>query len=144
MAAAKVKSFDPSKLSLIIAGVAIVGFHEGTYINIKPGSARVAKMVGGDGQTTRVMSTDKTATCEITLAQSSPSNDVLSGLVLLDSLSGLGLTPFLLNDASGRTAVAAAEGWVSESPEVSFAKASVEGRKWVIDLGDTDFFVGGN
>lgn len=142
--AQKVRTYDPKKNSVIINGVALIGFHEGTYITIKPGSARVTKMVGGDGAVARVMSTDRSATLEVTLQQTSPSNDFLSALELADAVTGAGLATFLHRDASGRTLVAAPECWVGESPELGYGKNTIEGRKWVIDIADCDYFVGGN
>ncbi len=79
----------------------------------------------------------------ITLAQTSPSNDVLSGFMLLDETKGAGVVPIICKDNSGRSTFFAATGWVQQPPEVEFGKEITE-REWVFDCTDLDIFVGGN
>jgi len=79
----------------------------------------------------------------LTLAQTSPSNDVLSGIAQADRLTNSGVVPVLIQDFSGRSVHVSAFGWVRRVPSAEFGK-EISNREWVLDLADYDPFVGGN
>ncbi|MEM3318264.1 MAG: phage protein, partial [Thermoplasmatales archaeon] len=83
------------------------------------------------------------ATLTITLAQTSPSNDVLSGIFNLDKLSNQGIVPILIKDMSGNTVIFSATGWIQSFPDMSFGN-EINDRSWIFDLANIDMFIGGN
>jgi hypothetical protein len=137
------KTFSPKETAVIVGSAIISGFADGTYIDAERTSDSFTMSSGADGQVTRVASADKSGTITLTLAQSSPSNDVLSAIALNDENTGTGVVPIAIKDNSGTTTLVAAEGWIRKPANVSFSK-EIETREWVIDCAEVEFFVGGN
>jgi hypothetical protein len=100
-------------------------------------------VVGADGEATRVKSNDRSGRVTITLQQSSPSNDYLSGLAALDELSNTGLVPLYIKDALGTTLVTAATCFVEMVPSAAFGKTAND-REWVLITDNLAIFLGGN
>jgi len=136
-------TYDPKKVVLIVGGVPIGGFADGTFINVMRSEDAFTKVVGADGDTTRSKSNDKSGEMEITLLQTSMSNDVLTGFAMADELQNKGAVPVLLKDLSGTSAFASAFGWVRKLPDSEYGK-EVSERSWTLDLVDLNMFVGGN
>lgn len=139
-----VKTFNFKKVSLVFGAQAIQGYHEGTVISYEPAADSFVKHVGADGEVSRAASNDFSGSITITLAQTSPSNDYLSGIALLDRASGSGVLPCMLRDASGRTLIFSDSAWIRKRPNASMAKGSIEGREWILDLASVDETFGGN
>jgi len=91
----------------------------------------------------RSKSNDKTGELTLTLAQTSPSNDYLSGLAIKDEVSNLGVVPITVKDLSGTSKFASASGWVKKPADAEFAKDLTD-REWVFSLADVDIYNGGN
>ncbi len=138
-----VRTYDPKQVVVLIGGVPVGGFADGTFLNVTRTADTFTKHVGADGNTSRTKSSDRSGEMTITLAQTSPSNDVLSGFALADELSNNGIVPILIKDLSGRTALVSAFGWIRKMPDVEFGK-EVADRAWVFDLADIETFIGGN
>lgn len=138
-----VRTFNPKQVLLSVGGVPISGYSDGTQISVERTEDTFTMTTGADGYTTRVKTNDRTASMTITLAQSSPSNDILSGFAALDELSDSGVVPVLLKDNSGTSLVFSAQCWIRRYPTQDFAK-SISNREWMIDMTDVEMFVGGN
>ena len=138
-----VATFDPKSVIVTIGGVAMSGYADGTFLEIVADQQQFTKVTGADGYTTRVKSNDYGALMTLTLSQSSPSNDVLSGFLALDRASNLGVVPILIKDLSGTTIMFSGTGWIRQFPDVSFAN-EINNRAWQIDLAEADIFIGGN
>ncbi|MEM0173059.1 MAG: phage protein [Sulfolobaceae archaeon] len=119
------------------------GFADGTFLELTSDVEQFTKITGADGFVTRVKSNDYGATLTITLAQTSPSNDVLSGIFNLDKLSNQGIVPILIKDMSGNTVIFSATGWIQSFPDMSFGN-EINDRSWIFDLANIDMFIGGN
>lgn len=74
------KSYDPKKVSAIIAGQFIVGFMDGTFINAEKNEDNVVPHVGAQGDVTFTESSDETGTITFTVKQNSPSLPFLQSL----------------------------------------------------------------
>lgn len=72
--------YDPRQVAVLLNGVEIVGFAEGTMINVERSNPRWSPDVGAKGETTAVRSADDTATATITLKHNSVSNEYLHRL----------------------------------------------------------------
>lgn len=138
-----VKTYDPQQVSLSLGGQIASGFADGTFINIERDEDTFTKVSGADGEVSRAKSANTAALLTLTLAQTSPYNDILSAFAALDELDGSGIVPMILKDGSGRTVASSAAAWIRKPPAAPFGK-EVDNREWAIDLGKTLFFIGGN
>lgn len=138
-----VATFDPASVVVTIGGVPMSGYADGTFLLIQRAVDAWSMVVGADGLTTRVKSNNRSGTMTLTLTQSSPSNDVLSGFANLDELSNAGIVPVLVKDLSGNSVYFSATGWIQRYPDSEFSNI-MSNREWVIALADIDIFVGSN
>lgn len=138
-----VRTYDPKNVVIAIGGVPMSGFADGTFLEIVRDEQAFTKVVGADGYTSRVKSNNRGGTLTLTLLETSPSNDILSGIAALDELSNAGVVPILVKDMSGNSVYFSATGWIQKLPDSAFGK-EVNNRAWVLDLADVDIFVGSN
>lgn len=138
-----VRTYDPSQVVVTVGGVQLSGFADGTAVNIMRSNDAYTKVTGTDGITSRAKSSDKSGELTVTLAQTSPSNDVLSGIAQADELTNAGVVPVIVKDISGRSVYFSGNGWIRKIPDSAFGK-EIDNREWVLDLADMDAFVGGN
>lgn len=138
-----VRTFDPKSVVITIGGVPMSGFADGTFLEITSDTQQFTKVVGADGYTTRVKSNNYGGVMTLTLSQSSPSNDVLSGFLALDRTANAGVVPILIKDMSGSTIIFSGTGWIQQFPDVTFGN-EINNRAWALDLADIDILIGGN
>lgn len=143
MAAGQVATYDPKNLSMIVGGKIIHGFGDGTVIKLSRNEQAFNLKVGVDGEGTRAKSNNRSGKVELTLMQSSASNDDLSAFAQADELSNGGAVPVLFKDNSGRTLATALTAWVQKVPDTEFAK-EVMTRTWVLETDSLVIFIGGN
>lgn len=136
-------TFDPKSVIVTIGGVPMSGYADGTFLEVTADDQQFTKVVGADGFTTRVKSNNYGGVMTLTLAQSSPSNDVLSGFLALDRASNAGVVPILIKDLSGTTIIFSATGWIQQFPDVTFGN-EMNNRAWAFDLADLTLLIGGN
>ena len=137
--------YNPARVLAIVGVVPLQGFGEDTFISIEPMSDSMTSKSGVDGEVSRSIGTDGRHLVTITLMQTSPSNDVLSGLVQVDRLTCGGASfPFKLEDLCGRTLFFAGTAWVKRRPNITFGR-EVSEREWQIETGTpTINIIGGN
>lgn len=138
-----VATFDPKSVLISFGGVPLSGFADGTFLELTADTQQFTKVVGADGFTTRVKSNDYGGVLTLTLSQSSPSNDVLSGFLQLDRTTNTAVLPLLIKDMSGTTLVFAAQAWIQQFPDTAFGN-EINNRAWIFDLADLDLLIGGN
>lgn len=138
-----VKSYDPAEVQVIIAGIKISGFADGTFVTAARKNASFALIVGSDGEGARAKSNDRSATVTVTLLQTSDSNDALSALLNLDELSSDGVGALMIKDNSGRLLLSAETAWIEKPPDAEFAR-EITNRVWVIETNELTGLWGGN
>lgn len=139
-----VKTYDPNNVQIIVGGVAMSGFADGTFINIAYDENLYNKTVGADGEVSRSRTNNRSATVTLTLKQTSSSNDELSALVLADELDNSGAVPLMVKEiGSGRTLLFAQAAWVEKMPDIGYSK-DIEDRAWTLGTSGLTTFVGGN
>ncbi len=138
-----IRSYDPKQVLIIVGGVPMQGFADGSFATIERDEDAFTKIVGSDGEVSRAKSNNKSGLLTLTLHATSPSNDVLSGFASLDELSNSGVVPVFVKDNSGRSVFVSAEGWVRRLPSSEYSN-EITNREWAIDLGVVEFFSGGN
>ena len=138
-----VRTYDPAGVTVSVGGYPIQGFADGTFINVERSADLFSKVVGADGFTSRSKSNDRSGTVTITLKQTSPSNDVLAGIQLLDEVSNQGVVPVMVKDINGNTLVFSESGWIRKAPTIEEGRDLTD-REWAFDCADLDMFAGGN
>lgn len=138
-----VKTYDPKQVSVIVGGKIMSGFSDTTFIKASRNEQAFNLKVGTDGEGTRAKSNNLSGKVEITLMQSSQSNDDLSAFAALDELQNAGVVPLLINDKSGRTVLQATTAWIQKYADVEFAKETST-RTWILETDQFLIFEGGN
>lgn len=137
------KTYDPGLIVVQYGPYLLTGFADGTFVKASRNEDTFKVYVGADGTPARSRSRNKSGTMELTLAQTSPSNDALSAAHAADELLGAGVYPFMIKDLNGTTLVAAAEAWVTKPADVEEGK-EVTGRAWKLETGALTIWPGGN
>lgn len=75
-----VKSYDPEKVNLIVKNVAIVGFADGSIIEVERNEDSIVPYVGTKGEVAFAESADKTGIIKVNLMSTSPSVQFLNSL----------------------------------------------------------------
>lgn len=136
--------YSPKDVILLLGGFYPVdGYSSDTFIRIKKDVKPFDTMKSMDGEMARVYRKDEGYIVEITLAQSSPTNDILSSLYNIDIATQVGKFPLLIKDTKGTTTFFAGTAWVEDIPDVTFAGNLTE-RTWVIGTSEAALNVGGN
>lgn len=139
----EVRTYDPEEVLIIINGVPMSGFGDDSMVSVEREEDTYTKVVGCDGKVSRSRSRNRSGSMTLTLKATSPSNDVLSGIALLDEQKNEGVVPVLIKDMLGTTVITSAFGWIRKMPSPEFGK-EVGDREWEFDLSDVDMFIGGN
>lgn len=138
------KSYNAGQVSMTFGpNILTNGLADGSFVTVTRDEQAYNKKVGTDGTATRSRTNNKAGTVSLRLDQASAVNDILSAIAAADELSGAGILPLTLRDASGRFLAGAESAWIQKLPEAEFDRDSLD-REWVFDCGDLDIFVGGN
>lgn len=138
-----VKTYSPEKVEVIVAGVKIHGFSEGSLVTVARTSDAFTMVVGADGEVGRSFNPDRSGTVTIMLKSDSDSNDFLSALAIADELSLNGTFPILVKDGNGTSLTAADTCWIQKRAEAEHAR-EINDREWVICASRLEQFVGGS
>jgi len=138
-----VATYDPKQIIISIGGIPVSGFTDGTFLQIDRNEPTWNTVVGADGLVTRGKTNNFSGTLTLTLKQSSPSNDVLSGFMAVDEATNQGVFPVLVKDLSGNSIYFAGQAWITQYASSTFDK-NITDRQWVLTLAEADIFVGSN
>lgn len=132
-------------VSILIAGLyKIEGLAENTFVSLTREVKPFDFQRSTDGREgARIYRKDDGYRMEITLAQSSGSNNVLSMLYNVDILTQMGKFPIILKDFSGSTTFFGATCWIEDLPEVDFGN-ELSTRTWSFMCRECTFHIGGN
>jgi len=132
---ASVRTYNPSRIVIIVLGFQITGYADGAFVNITMPSDGITTAVGADGEIARAVNPDRRCTVTITLQQTSPANDFLSSLFNIDILTcGGRVGPILIQDLCGTTIFSASQAWVAKPADLEFSK-EITNRAWAIHTG---------
>ena len=138
------RNYSPSDVTITVAGLySVTGYAEGTFVKITKDTQQVTTIRAMDGTMSRIKSPDTGWRIELTLAQSSSANDILSTLWNVDKVTGMGKFPLMVKDGSGSTMFMAATAWIEEVPDIVFS-GQMETRTWVLRATDVIANIGGN
>lgn len=136
------QTYDPQKVTVSVANITITGYATGSFVKVSRDEDAFVKTVGADGLVARTRNANRAGSIEVTLLQSSPSNDALSALALLDETSGTGVGAAQVKDVSGTSIASAQNAWVKKLPDMERGKELGE-VTWVIDCDLLNVTVGG-
>lgn len=136
-------TYDPKAIIVTIGGIPMSGFSDGTFLQIERAEPTWNTVVGADGLVTRGKTNNFSGTLTLTLKQSSPSNDVLSGFMAVDEATNAGIFPVLVKDLAGNSIYFAGQAWVTQYATSTFDK-NITDRQWVLTMAEADIFVGSN
>ncbi len=134
-------TYDPGQISIVFNDVTISGFMDGTFVSAEREVEDFTKHVGADGLVTRVQSRNRSGTVTLTLTMASPSNEALSAIKQRDEDFRTGVGTLQIKDLNGNTLLTAEKAWLQKWPSVAYG-AEVEGREWMIDCAELQFYVG--
>lgn len=133
------KTYDPARVQINVAGHPISGFMDGRFIDLEPGSPTFEDEIGVDGEPVRWLTYDPLFNLYLDLVQTAEDNAFLSNLRLGDSLSQAILFPVLLVDGSNPadtqpTRMVAPRAWIKTQPAIIYESGSPVGRRWQLRL----------
>lgn len=134
-------TFDPQKVTLVIAGNIISGWGEGSFITASRDEDTWLSVVGSDGRVARARNANKKGIVQFTLLATAPSNAVCSALHNADELTGVPPGAFQLIDQLGTTVLSGDETFFLKPADVEFDK-QVTGRQWTLVVPKLEVFVG--
>lgn len=143
MADLTVRTYDPSKVSIVFGAATLTGFSDGTFVKIKRSGDVFEKKRGADGTVDRIAKSVGDFEVEVTLKQTSPLNAILSGILASDMKSNDGILNLSVTDLSGASLFAASQAWIRKDPDTDYAD-SLGSRTWTFDTGAGANLVGGN
>jgi hypothetical protein len=137
-----VKTFDPARFDLVFGGVIITEYADGTFYAFSQDDNFV-DVRGADGSINRINMNVNDATVEVTVSQTSRTNDALSALHLLDKNTNDGKLPFTAKDNNGVTAVFSPQAYIMKYADHDNGNALAT-RTWTFRLPYAQVIVGGN
>ena len=136
--------YSPSDVTVSIAGIHVVsGFADDTFVSISKDISPFQIQRAMNGDVARLYNHDEGFRMELTLAQSSATNNILSALYNIDAATRIGKFPVFVTDGRGSTEFFALTAWVDRLPDVSFGQA-LSTRTWIIQCTQAAMTVGGN
>lgn len=137
------KTYNPALVIASFKFVNIVGFMDGTFIEVERNEDAFMLHVGADGHATRTRNLNKSGTVKITLVATAATNDVLAAIHQLDELIGGQYGPLQIKDLSGNLKCRATQAWIKKAPKIERAKESGS-VVWEFDCAELEIFAGGN
>jgi len=128
------KLYNPKEVNIVYRGHVIEGpFAADTMVSIAYSEQQFSLAMGAKGGGTRSNTNNLSATITVTLAQSSPSNDVLGDFTLEDVRDSKGIPGSLaVQDASGTGLFNAETAWVQQITPVEYNRETSD-RTWVFE-----------
>lgn len=137
------KNYSPRHILLSAFGQPILNFAPGTFVKLSRRKPSFTLEMGAGGDGTRVGSEDKSGSIEITIMTASPTNDFLSGIMLLDERTMAGHGPFFFKDLNSASVAKAAQAWLTQPAELQYGDEHGS-RVWMLETHDLRMFAGGS
>lgn len=129
---AAVKTYNANQVVVSFAGINMSELGEDEFVRIKRSTPAFGLTMSVDGKGTREQNNDDSATIEVVLMATSKVNVLLTAVHAGDKASknGAGIAPLVIKDLNSDTELhRAPQAWISEEPEVTFARG-VKERVW--------------
>ena len=144
-----VGTYSPEFLDVIISNNVLnhvlTGFADGTFVSIEPFEDRITPTYGAKGEAYRAMHGTRAFTINVTLSQTSHSNDVLTYLLANDLETLDGTFTITVKDSSGTTLMVDRCAYIGTEPTQAFSGGgTIESREWSIHAVRPSYVIGGN
>jgi hypothetical protein len=137
-------TYSPEDVVITIGGFySIEGIPEGTFVDVKKDLMPFTAVRSTDGAVARTKVINTTYTIELSIMQSSPSNDMLTRLWQLDELTSQGKFPLLIKDTRGTGYFFSTETWIEGVPTLNFSSIR-ESQVWTLRSDMGYLHIGGN
>lgn len=134
--------WDPQKFTIVVGSIPVVQFSASTFIKASFNEDLYSLEIGADGSGCRIRNANESGRFEITLLKSSPSNDLLSALAILDRQTGRGIVPVQVKDGNGLAVAVAEHAWVVKPADLERAK-ELGDISWVLETEKLSLINGG-
>ena len=126
-------------------GAGASGYGDGEFLKITQINDSFLVVEGTDGSVARSKRNTRLLDIELTLLQTSSSNDFLSELLSLDvnQPNGAGIGSFVMTDLQGTTIILCTRAWINKPADVTLDR-SATARKWPLKALYSTFLVGSN
>lgn len=133
-------TFDLRQLACSIGIISVDGYAAGDSVIVSEENDVFNTEAGADGHVDRVKNGANWLNIKIRLQQTSPVNQLFSAQHNLDRKTGRGIVPFLLEDGSGNTLIAAENCWFNGHPkDISFGNEA-KVREWTLKT-DAEYII---
>lgn len=137
-------TYSPTDVIVSLSGLhTVTGYVDGTFVKIVKNMRPFEQQRAMDGTRERLYHEDDGYRVELTLAQSSPTNNVLSVLHNIDTVTRMMKFPMMIKDTRGQTNFFSATTWIEGIPDVTFSNG-METRTWVFGCAEAALTIGGN
>lgn len=137
-------TYSPKDVIVSVAGFHTVqGYADGTFIKVSKDMKPFSTVRAMDGEMSRMYSQDDGYKVELTIMQSSSTNNVLSTLYNVDTATRIGKFPLFIKDSLGQSSFMAGTAWIEQIPDLTFGN-QMETRTWVFGCSDAVIMFGGN
>jgi len=133
--------YDARKIKVYIDGKEIKGFSPDSKVTITPAGEGSNRQVGTDGEVVFSIDVDNTFDIQLSLLQSSKSNDFLSNMYKNFRENGI-MKRIMIKDLMGSTVFSSPQCCVQKYAESQFQKQAGS-RNWTIMTDQADMNVGG-
>lgn len=127
------RTYDPKDVNVIVDGVFLTGFSDGTFINCEKTEDNWTPHVGAQGEVDRARNVNPLGMITLTLKQSSPSNAHLTRL----SKSKSTFAVRVVDRNTPETIVGGSECWIVKQPNIERSN-EITGQEWQIQVADYD------
>lgn len=141
--ATPLRTYSPDKVSVVVGDRPITGFSEGESISVERDNDTFSDVSGMTGEVARTKSNDKRGTVTLTLMQTSPDNEYLSGLAAEDEATGTKTFNILVRDQDGQSLHEAETAWIVKPATATYGKEQTD-REWTIRCANLGTVIGGN
>lgn len=144
---ARIKTYDPKKVTIIFGSRIITGFSDGTFVSVESAGDGITAIIGCDQEVVRSISPDgvlKTVT--ISLLQTSESNDYFSKCYDEDYTTGQNIKNLIIKDLMGNSKFSTSQAWVVKKPNLVRGKTAGEGGvEWQLQcvVTEDNYTIGG-
>ena len=125
------QTYDPKDVSVIVNGVFLTGFSDGTFVSWEKQEDNYTPHVGAQGEVDRARNAHPLGTITVTLKQTSPSNAVLNRLAKSKSTFPVRV----VDRNTPETIVGGSEAWIGKQPDGERGN-EITGQEWQIMVAD--------
>jgi hypothetical protein len=137
-----VRTYDPNSIYVICGAGPIVGFADGSSVKVTRVNDTFEPVDGIGGVVSRRRNSNTRGVVELTLAQTSVSNDFLSLLAIADEKLGRGVFPIAIGAVTSKSLYVSAFAWIRKPSDAEYGK-DLTNRIWIFDLESVEMFTGG-